>query len=73
MRVLIIPDTQIRKDVPLFHIRWAVKAALEYKPDRIVVLGDWWDMPSCSVHDAPGSLPTRSHDLDADGHLVSRR
>jgi len=66
MRHLIIPDLQLRKGVPTQHVRWAAQAALEYKPDRIVVLGDWWDMPSCSTHDPAGSLPTRTHDLDED-------
>lgn len=66
MRLMIVPDPQVRKDVPTHHIRWAVQAALEYKPDGIVVLGDWWDMPSCSMHDQAGSAKTRSHDLDAD-------
>ena len=56
-RHLIIPDTQIRNGVPLDHIDWAARAIFEYRPDVIVVLGDWWDMPSLSSHDAPGSVP----------------
>jgi hypothetical protein len=55
MRHLIIPDTQIRPGVDTTHIDWAARAAIEYKPDVIVVMGDWWDLPSLSTHDAPGS------------------
>jgi len=55
MRHLIIPDTQIRPGVDTTHIDWAARAAVDYKPDVIVVIGDWWDLPSLSTHDAPGS------------------
>ena len=54
-RHLIIPDTQLRPGVPTEHIGWAASAAVDYKPDVIMVMGDWWDLPSLSMHDAPGS------------------
>jgi len=54
-RHLIIPDVQVRPGVPTEHIAWAAKAAVDYKPDVIVVMGDWWDLPSLSMHDLPGS------------------
>jgi len=54
-RHLIIPDTQIKPGVDTTHIEWAAKAAVDYLPDVIVVIGDWWDLPSLSTHDAPGS------------------
>lgn len=57
-RHLIIPDPQIRPGVPLEHIGWAAEAIVDYKPDVVVVLGDWWDMPSCSKHNLPGSKQT---------------
>ena len=57
-RHMIIPDTQIRPGVPLDHIEWAAKAIVDYKPDVIIVIGDWWDMPSCSKHNLPGSKQT---------------
>ena len=57
-RHLIIPDTQIRPGVPLEHIGWAAQAIVDYKPDVLVVIGDWWDMPSCSTHNKPGSIET---------------
>lgn len=54
-RHLIIPDTQIRPGSDTTHIGWAANAILEYRPDVIVIIGDWWDLPSLSTHDAPGS------------------
>lgn len=41
--------------MPLEHVDWAAQAIVEYKPDVVVVMGDWWDMPSLSLYDAPGS------------------
>ncbi len=52
----VIPDTQIRAGVPTDHLAWVSAELVETKPDVIVVLGDWFDMPSLSSHDAPGSL-----------------
>lgn len=63
-RHLIIPDTQIRPGVDTSHIDWAARAIVKYLPDSIVVLGDWWDLPSLSTHDAPGSK-------EAEGRRVS--
>jgi hypothetical protein len=63
---LLIPDTQIRSGVPLDHMRWIGYAIVEYMPDVIVHLGDHWDFPSLSGHDAPGSAPTRDQDVERD-------
>lgn len=54
-RHLVIPDTQLRPGVPTEHIDWAAQAILDYLPDRIIVIGDWWDMHSLSSYDKPGS------------------
>lgn len=47
---LIIPDTQVKEGVDIEHIRQAGKLLMERKPDVVVVIGDWWDMPSLSTH-----------------------
>lgn len=54
-RHLIIPDPQVRYGEDTTHIRWAAEAIVEYRPDVVVVIGDWWDLPSLSTHDGPGS------------------
>jgi hypothetical protein len=55
MRILVIPDCQVRKGVPLEHLTWAGKAIVEYRPDVVVNIGDFADMPSLSTHDTKGS------------------
>lgn len=49
-KLLIIPDTQVRKGVPTDHIRAAGNYIARHQPDIIVVMGDWWDMPSLSLY-----------------------
>lgn len=48
-KLIFIPDTQIRKGIPIFHIPAIARYIVEQKPDYIVIIGDWWDMPSLSV------------------------
>ena len=55
MRILVIPDAQVREGVPLEHLTWAGKAIVDYRPDVVVNIGDFADMPSLSTHDKPGS------------------
>lgn len=55
MRILCIPDTQVREGVPMEHLEWAGEAICTYRPDVVVHLGDHADMPSLSTHDKPGS------------------
>lgn len=54
-RYFIVPDTQLRPGVDTKHIDWAARAIVDYKPDVICVMGDWWDCHSLSMHEAPGS------------------
>ena len=55
MRILVIPDTQIKDGVPLEQLTWAGKAIVDYRPDCIVHLGDHADMPSLSTYEKAGS------------------
>lgn len=48
---LVIPDTQIKPGVPTQHIDWIANYATEKRPDVIVIMGDWADMPSLSSYD----------------------
>lgn len=47
----IIPDTQVKKGVPLNHLTAAGNYIVVKKPDVIIHLGDHWDMPSLSTYD----------------------
>jgi len=55
MRILVIPDAQVKQGVPLDHLTWAGKAICDYRPDVVVNIGDFADMPSLSTHDQKGS------------------
>lgn len=55
MRILVIPDTQVKDGVPIDHLRWAGLYIVDKRPDVVVHLGDFVDMPSLSTHDKAGS------------------
>jgi hypothetical protein len=44
---LVIPDCQVKDGVPLDHLKWAA----DKRPDVIVCIGDFADMPSLSSYD----------------------
>lgn len=46
----------MRPGVPTNHLPAAGRYIADTQPDVLVCLGDWWDMPSCSRHDEPGSV-----------------
>lgn len=75
-RWLIIPDPQVRPGVDTKHIDWCAKAIVEYRPDVIIHLGDHWDFPSLSTHDAPGSKEAEGRrvkdDIDAGNDAFER-
>ncbi len=75
-RHVYIPDTQVRPGVPLDYIDWIAQAVVHYKPDVIVVGGDWFDFPSLNSHSAPGSMPLEGQryqaDLDAGNAAFAR-
>lgn len=48
---LVIPDCQVKPGVPLEHIDWIASYAIDKKPDVIIIIGDWADMPSLSSYD----------------------
>ena len=48
---MVIPDTQVKPGINTDHLEWAGNYASEKRPDVIVMIGDWWDMPSLSSYD----------------------
>ena len=47
----VIPDTQVKPGVPVDHLRWIGQYILDIKPDKVIHLGDHWDMESLSSYD----------------------
>ena len=48
---LIMPDCQVKPGDPIEHLTWAGRYAVKHKPDVIINIGDFWDMPSLSSYD----------------------
>lgn len=65
-RHLLIPDCQIKPGVDISHIDWAAQAIVDYLPDVVVVIGDWWDMGSLNSHAAAGSAELEGSRIVAD-------
>ena len=49
--ICLIPDAQVKPGVPLEHIIAAGQFIIDNKPDVIVCIGDFFDMPSLSSYD----------------------
>ena len=55
MKVMFIPDAQVRPGVPVDHLTALGNYIAEKQPDVIVNIGDFWDMPSLSCYEGRGS------------------
>jgi hypothetical protein len=51
-----VPDCQVRKGVPTDHLPWVGGYIAKWKPTKVILAGDWFDCPSMSSHEAPGSM-----------------
>jgi hypothetical protein len=51
LRIIVIPDTQVKKGVPVDHLPAIGRYIAKKRPDVIVMIGDWWDLHSLSVYD----------------------
>ena len=51
MKIMVIPDTQVKPNGITEHLKWAGQYAAEKRPDVIVHIGDHWDFPSLSSYD----------------------
>ena len=58
MKILVIPDTQVKPGVPIAHMKWAAKAVKDYlgEGDHVVHMGDHWDFPSLSSYSSRREL-----------------
>jgi hypothetical protein len=51
MRHLVIPDCQIRAEDDFTFLSWIGQYIVDKKPDKVICLGDFADMPSLSSYD----------------------
>jgi hypothetical protein len=61
-----LPDTQLRPGVPTNHLPAAANYACSKRPNTIIIGGDWWDLPSLSSYEKPGSQFFEGVSLEAD-------
>lgn len=54
-KIFIIPDTQCKPDIPVDHLLAAGRYLIDKQPDVVVMMGDWYDLPSLSSYEKPGS------------------
>lgn len=64
-RHLVIPDCQVKPGIALDHLAWLGEYILKMKPDVIVQIGDFADMPSlCSYDEGKKSFEGRRYKAD---------
>ena len=66
IRHYVLPDCQIRPGDVTDHLDWISRDIIRRKPDVLVCIGDFFDLPSLSSHAAPGSLEKENARLNAD-------
>ena len=66
MKHAMIPDTQIYPGSDVTHIAAAARYLRKHKPEKIILIGDWWDMPSVSSYDRPGDKGWEDKCVEAD-------
>src|SRR5262249_49481737 len=66
LTIAVIPDVQAKRGVKFNHLRAAGNYIAAKRPDVIVCIGDFADMPSLSTHDAPGSRQAEMQRYQAD-------
>lgn len=71
IRHLVIPDLQVKEGVPMKHLTWIGKYIVDKKPEVIICLGDFADMPSLSSYDkGKKSFEGRRYKKDIDSARV---
>jgi len=66
MKHVMVPDTQIYPGSKLEHINAAGRYIRKHKPDKVIIIGDWWDMRSLSSYDKPGDAGWEDKNVQED-------
>ena len=54
-KILLIPDTQVKPNVPTDHLLAMGNYIVAKQPEIVVMIGDWWDMESLNSYEKKGS------------------
>jgi hypothetical protein len=72
---IVIPDVQARPGVPLYHLDWISNYIAHKRPDTVVCIGDFADMPSLSGYDigrASAEGKRYGEDMDCSHEAMAR-
>ena len=70
---LIIPDSHAHCDFNNDRYDWLAKLILDIKPDVVVDIGDWWDMPSlCSYDKGTKGFEGRRYNKDIEAGVEAQ-
>lgn len=72
LRIAVLPDAQVRSGVPISHLAAYGKYIADKRPDVIVCIGDFADMPSLSTWDQPGSIDAEGQRYKTDCDFTHR-
>jgi hypothetical protein len=71
-RIIVIGDMQVKPEIDLDYCRFIGQYCADKKPDVIVNIGDFADMPSLSTYETKGSKKHSSLRVDDDFRAVQR-
>ncbi len=72
-KIVVIPDAQVKSGVNTDHLEAAGNYIIKHRPDVVVVLGDWWDMPSLSFYNSKMEVEGKRILADLDAGDVALR
>lgn len=65
--ILVVPDVQVKPGVDTSHLKWLGQYIVDKRPEKIVCIGDFADMPSLSSYDVgKKSFEGRRYKQDVD-------
>lgn len=71
-KILVIPDCQVKPGVDTRHLSWIGRYIADKKPDVVVQIGDFADMPSLSSYDAgKKSFEGRRYKADVEASVAA--
>lgn len=65
LKIVVIPDAQVKPGADTTHIKHAGKLIVDEMPDVVVCLGDWFDLESLSIYDK-GTMAAEGRRLNED-------
>lgn len=72
-RIIVIPDLQVKPGLDMAHLEWMADYVADKKPDTVLQIGDWFDMPSLSSYDrGKKSAEGRRYKEDIEAGTASR-